>query len=182
MYRIIGTIAALILVLAGCGDDDDGGFLADMADTDSPDAIDPGDFDDDFDDDFGADDMWDDSDGPGADWDGPVVLDLDFEALREVVSEAFQGKDAGRGSWRMGREAVVVVDVRAGELTTDEILAGCEQLTDWIFGQPEDAAHGPIRVEVSELDTTTGTAGDEVLVAVNDELVVGDDRGSCRPV
>ena len=181
MYRITGTIATLLLLLAACGDDD-GGILSDMADHDDTEAIDPGDFDDDFDDDFGADDMWDDSDGPGTGWDGPVVLELDFEELREVVSEAFLGEDAGRGSARWGTYAEVFVDVREGELTTEEILAGCEELTDWIFAQPEDVAHGPVVIEVSELDTTTGTAGDEVLVVVNEDLVAGEDRGGCRPV
>lgn len=177
MYRIAGTIAALVLSLAACGDDDGGGFLADMADTNDTEAVDPGDFDDDIDDDIDAEDLWDDGDGPVTGFDGPVVLDLDFDELSDVVSDAFQGEDSGRGSARWGGNAEVFVDVREGELTIDEILAGCEELTDWIFAQPEDVAHGPVAIEVSERDTTSA---DETLVVVNEDLVAGEDRGSCR--
>ena len=172
MLRTARTATAAVLavgVIAACGDDD-GDPLAGGGDIDLDDFDDPSDFDD-----FG-----DPADGPGADWDGPVELDLDFDELRDVVSDAFDGADIGRGSARWGSYAEVFVDVRLGELSEADLLAGCEGVTEWLFERPEDEAVGPVVVEVSEGET--GTPSDEWdLVVVNDGLIPREERGSCAP-
>lgn len=172
------TATAVVLavgVAAGCGGDDGG--LFDEGDADVDDLDDFDDFDD-FDDLDDFDDFASD-DGPDVDWDGPVELDLDFDELRAVVTEEFDGADIGRGSARWGTYAEVFVDVRAGELGDDELLAGCEGLTDWLFDRPEDEALGPVIIEVGEGES--GMASDEFeLVVVNEGLIPREERGSCE--
>lgn len=162
---VTATAAVLAVgVAAGCGGDD-GGLFDEAGDVSDFDDLD------DFDD-------FDDA-GPDVDWDGPVELDLDFDELRAVVTEEFDGADVGRGSAQWGTYAEVFVDVRAGELSDDELLAGCEGLTDWLFERPEDEALGPVIIEVREDES--GTALDEFdVVLVNDGLIPREERGSCE--